>query len=322
MGLAPLKKRKFTEEELQPQEEEFTLGALDVLPPEIMLLILSFIPTTALLSSSNVSKTWRLLVRDFVFLTEGVFAGSKITEEMLIETLKRQCSIVNLNISVCSEISGLGIIKAVHICRKLRKLTLYGCRCFKQHGAKIMHAIAINCPELQELDLSYTNVFPDDLEAISKMSNLKVLDLSEHSNHWVPRTITSESLTSLCMSHVPTWEGNALTLNCPRLTHLDVSRSRITDQGVTGLCSQLPGLLHFNLRRTKITHMAFAELRRLCLFLKTLDIRECWQFEASNLNDLALQEIAKHIREVKDCMVKLDAHVITRLQSIVIRQDK
>eukprot|EP01087_Luapelamoeba_hula_P017042 TRINITY_DN5331_c0_g1_i3.p1 TRINITY_DN5331_c0_g1~~TRINITY_DN5331_c0_g1_i3.p1 ORF type:complete len:408 (-),score=41.63 TRINITY_DN5331_c0_g1_i3:33-1256(-) len=249
--------------EMPPKERDMTLGTLDVLPAEVIVHIFHQLPKRDLARSTLVSKMWRVYVCNIVLLTDGVFAGTKVTPEELLAAVTRIRGIKYLNLSVCPNLTKEGIQNVLSLCDRLEELVLYGNRSV---GTEIYTSIQRHCPRLTSLDLTYCNLNEDRIVAIGSIPTLKVLNLSEWQNtrFWGRWALTSESLTTFITENSDDFcpisgsgpsDGPRFELNTPNLTRLSMAHSRPSDSWLYCTLESCPLLTHLDLSDCNSFHI-------------------------------------------------------------------
>ncbi|KAI1302804.1 hypothetical protein EDD11_005562 [Mortierella claussenii] len=120
-----------------------------------------------------------------------------------------------------------------------------------------------------------------------------------------------------------------LEMNCPRMTHLDISWSTLEDQEIAELIQDIPQLVSFKARRTKTggkTVAALAgELSRVRQQLIVLDVVDAMELESSSIQALlcscpALRQFKATSLNVLDMMIESAlVHTLSTLSPKVFR---
>jgi len=126
--------------------------------------------------ATQVAATWIDISKQFSKLEEFDASGTRISDEILTNIIQKNFnSLKFLQIRSCKQLTAVSIALVPQHCHNLEKLALNELPI----TTEIVISIATNCPKLTFLDISYTKVTDQAVEAIAK--NLKLTKLYLHS---------------------------------------------------------------------------------------------------------------------------------------------
>ena len=206
-----------------------------------------------------------------------------------------QLSLINVNLSQCTSITSLTLIRLAKICGKLRQLYLVGCPLICDEGMK---AVAKSCPVLEILDIS-----AGGLGRVSRIGSgvywigrhcpsLKVFrgnfcKLNDKAIVSVAQGCSFITVVSLkCMEKVGDDSLRALS-NCKCLQRITLSSCKaITDDGVIALVRGCHRLIVLDLSNTLVTDESVFNISMFCRLLKSLLLRNCFKVTERSISQI------------------------------------
>jgi Leucine-rich repeat (LRR) protein len=207
-------------------------------------------------------------------------------------------------------------------------------------NANILTAIS-ECTNLKSLSFFGTNDLLNRAPAITKLQNLKCLEISHYvlaKQSIMPLTLILKTLSHLSYIGLSYIEGdiddliNSIILMCPALTHLSLEGNNLTDAGLRNIqsCKMLkylelsackrvgteamtyvaegcPQLQHLDVSFNPVSDRMFGQILR-CRNLKTLLMKRC------NLTDINLRLISTHIRSLLSLFCRTWVQITRRSQ--------
>ncbi|XP_033124199.1 F-box/LRR-repeat protein 7-like isoform X2 [Anneissia japonica] len=259
----------------------------DLLPDDLIIRILSYLPSRQLCRTAGVSRRFYKLSWQPVLWTNIRISGERTDIDRAMKVLTRR---------LCQE--------TPYVCLSVQKLVLSGC---ERLGEKGLTLIAQRYPELQHLELSgCTNLTNEALfEIVSKCLQLDYLDISG-CPHITCFNLSSEAASESCQL-----QGQSL-----RLRHLDMSNcAALDDKGLRTVGLNCPGLQNLYLRRCqRITDEGLKEIANCCSVLKEISVIECRRITDYGMR--ALSKIGASLRHVSiakcDQITDLGVHSIAK----------
>jgi hypothetical protein len=188
-------------------------------------------------------------------------------------------------------------------CPNLEKLA------FNELGADTQDAQLIllldACPRLTSLNISYQrHLTHQSIIALStgghQWKELRMDSFPLQYEHAVALFSHSPALERVSLSHYEELQSDvvdALTANCPSLTHVYLARCEaITEASLCLLAQRLRHLIELNLRGTQATDAVIIALARNCTQLELLNLLDCQQFSSAAFAQLA--NACKKLRDV------------------------
>ncbi|XP_033762682.1 F-box/LRR-repeat protein 4-like isoform X2 [Pecten maximus] len=305
--LSPLDTEVTTEEDIIVEDN----GFFDLLPEEVIRLILSYLDLSSLISTCCTCRLLQKQCSDSLQYTELNLQPYwyKVDSSML-ESFHSRCShLHHLNLSWCggrnSTVSTAAFEAFLRTCgRELSTLYLANCSFV---NSDVMKSIANFCPKLKDLDIqSCSKIDGTDLLQLKNLPNITRLNLYRS-------LVDVQSLTALLevfknleilnlgsCTRINNFDEVCLALgeNCKKLISLDLWRSRtITGDGLVSLANGCPELEELDIGwcpELRLCSTSLVQLVQKCPKLKKL-------FLTANRNvcDLDLIAISTHCRELQ-----------------------
>lgn len=173
--------------------------------------------------------------------------GKKLTPDQLVAQIEGCRNLKRLNLEGCQVTTE--VAAAIAKCKDLQHLNISD----TQATNAVLTILSQNCPKLEHLDVSNTKVTGAYLSSLSeKCSKLQHLALRYCSN-------------------LGDFELKSASL--PQLRHLDLSYSRIEDDGVAQFAKASPSIQHLNLEETPISPESVSVLAENCQQLQHLNLK-------------------------------------------------
>ncbi|KAK1629403.1 hypothetical protein QYE76_003718 [Lolium multiflorum] len=214
---------------------------------------------------------------------------SGLTDTDLSFVVSRLKSLLKLDITCNRNITDASLAAITSSCPSLISLKMESCSHVSSEGLRM---IGKRCSQLEELDITDSDLDDEGLKALSGCSKLSSLKIG------ICMKISDEGLMHIGKS-------------CPELRDIDLYRSgAISDEGVTQIAQGCPMLESINLSYcTEITDLSLAALSK-CAKLNTLEIRGC-----PSVSSVGLSEIATGCRllaklDIKKCFAINDVGML------------
>ena len=241
------------------------LHTLNDLPEDILILILSYLPTKDLCVASGVCQRWQTLCWDPVLWTNISITNYQdsdinkvlcnVLSKLAVSTQGYCITIRSIKLSGCELLADKGLGFIARFCIDLEELDVSSCCCITSKG---LQDVLLNCHNLYHLDTSGCTC---------------VNSLSSPVSNGFGQPGTFLQLRNLDLSDCVAFDDLGLrvvALSCSLLENLYIRRcNRITDVGMK--------------------HIAYH-----CSQLKELSISDCYK-----VRDFGVKEIAKHAANLK-----------------------
>ena len=243
------------------------VNALNDLPEDILILILSYLSTKDLCMASGVCQKWQTLCWDPVLWSNiqiSNYQGSDINKvlrnllaRLAMDTQGYCITVHSIKLNGCELLSDKGLGFIARFCIDLEELDVSGCCCITSKG---LYDILLNCHTLTHLDSSGCTCV---------------------------NSVSGPVANGFGLGH----HGSFL-----QLRHLDLSDCVAFDDlglRVVGLsCGMLENLY---LRRcNRVTDVGLKHIAQHCIHLKELSVSDCFK-----VRDFSLKEIAKNCASLK-----------------------
>ncbi|XP_069110963.1 F-box/LRR-repeat protein 4-like [Argopecten irradians] len=308
------------QEELSPIDTEVTSqkdviiednGFFDLLPEEVIRLILSYLDLTSLINTCCTCKYLQRQCSDSLQYTElNLQPYWYKVDSNLLESFQSRCShLYHLNLSWCggrnSTVSTTAFDTFLRKCGgELSTLYLANCSFV---NADVMKSIANFCPKLKDLDIqSCSKIDGSGLLHLRKLPSITRLNLYRtlvdlHSITALIRVFKDLEVLNLgSCTRIINFDDvcSALGENCKKLIALDLWRSRsVTGDGLLALANGCPELQELDIGwcpELRLCSTSLVQLVQNCPRLKKL-------FLTANRNvcDVDLQAISTYCRELQ-----------------------
>ncbi|XP_071531571.1 uncharacterized protein Fbxl7 isoform X1 [Panulirus ornatus] len=232
----------------------------DKLSDELVVRILSFLPTNAVCQCARVCRRWYVLAWDPRLWSTITLASEGIHADRAIKQITR----------LLARDSG----GCVHV----EKVILNSCSRLSDRGLSL---IGRRCPELRHLEirgcLNVTNI--GIFELVTQCVNLEHLDVTG-----------CHQITCIHLTQQGTVEPEPMHSRQLYLQYLDMTDCyALEDQGLKVIVKNCPQLLHLYLRRCiNITDTGVKHIASYCLMLREVSVSDCVQ-----ITDFGMYELAK-----------------------------
>ena len=214
---------------------------------------------------------------------------SKLTDDFLFKLAERCPQLTALDLTYCS--FGEAGLKAVAAgCPQLRTVLLNACH--RRGGESVTDpfviALAGNCPQLTELDLSQCRALTDRALLALSQSCTQLQTLKLHGNG--PCTHTGGGI----------YDAGVIAVACPSITKLDLNSCKITDAAVFAIAHNCPLLTDLDIggirlqEEEKISCNAILTLARACPALQALRM-----YQNRNVDDNAAAVLAPALSNLR-----------------------
>ncbi|XP_045132159.1 F-box/LRR-repeat protein 7-like isoform X3 [Portunus trituberculatus] len=232
----------------------------DKLSDELVVRILSFLPTNSVCQCARVCRRWYVLAWDPRLWSTITLTSEAIHADRAIKQITR----------LLARDSG----GCVHV----EKVILNSCSRLSDRGLSL---IGRRCPELRHLEIkgcvNVTNI--GIFELVTQCVNLEHLDVTG-----------CHQITCIHLTQQGTVEPEPLHSRQLYLQYLDMTDCyALEDQGLKVIVKNCPQLLHLYLRRCiNITDMGVKHMASYCLMLREVSVSDCVQ-----ITDFGMYELAK-----------------------------
>lgn len=171
----------------------------------------------------------------------------------------------------------------------------------------------IQCPNLVELDLSFTKITDKSIGTISETNrSIRLLNL-KGCRELVAPTITSHSLESMHLDYCA--KLKAPVLLCPKLNDLTLSYTKVTDNAFDEIFLGCPQLR--KLAATKCDELQSPKIRSTSL--EQLDFHGCHNIQEPTFKSPKLKKLVLNWTKVDDQMVEQIAKDCVQLDSLSVK---
>nr|CAB3462824.1 unnamed protein product [Digitaria exilis] len=190
-----------------------------------------------------------------------------VTDTELSFAVSKLKNLLKLDITCCRNITDVSVVSITRSCTSLISLRMESC---SHVSSGALQLIGKHCSQLEELDLTDSDLDGEGLKALTGCTNLSSLKIG------ICLRISDEGLTHIGKS-------------CPKLRDIDLYRcGSISDDGVIQIAQGCPMLESINLSYcTELTDRSLMSLSK-CTKLNTLEIRGCPRISSAGLSEIAM----------------------------------
>eukprot|EP00899_Mesostigma_viride_P023985 jgi/Mesvir1/4771/Mv22187-RA.1 len=234
--------------------------------------------------------------RRYPRLTYLNLAGWRGVSDAGLRALAESCpNLTALDVSGCP-VYGSGILAVARSCPRLRRLGMTACKSYDLDSTLV--EIARRCPQLEALDVDYSEVTDEGVAALAHgCPLLRRLVL--------PKRVTSSSIKEVAQ-HCPLLEHlgihsisdamlESLAAHCPRLQRLEGREcERVTDAGISALAAKCTGLHRLNVPGADVSDVGMTAVASHCTGLEHLNVAGC-----GRVTDASISLVARSCRQLR-----------------------
>ncbi|XP_041371761.1 F-box/LRR-repeat protein 7-like isoform X2 [Gigantopelta aegis] len=266
----------------------------ELLTDDIVLRILSNLPTDHLCRSSRVCLRWYRLIWEHPLLwTSIVINNDSVNIDKALKYLMRRLSyntpkvcviLERMNLNGCHQLTDKGLRVIARRCPELRYLELKGC--FNVTNVALFDVVS-SCVNLEHLDVTGC-----PLVTCISLTDKLLSESTSHNQHQI-------YLRYLDMSDCAALEDvglGVITSHCSQLQFLYLRRCmRITDTGIRHIAHNCLYLREFSVSDCKrVTDLGLWELSKLGDHLRYLSVAKC-----DKVSDVGVMYVAKHCAKLR-----------------------